>query len=121
VGTLIDKATERYRQAVAERLAEPVLAVGSFVRSGLPQSFLLAVTPERVHAFAYSGRDGSVRVEFELASWDRESVTVTAERGRIRTRLALRPSARDEPVVCDAASGPLTDRLVELLQQPASR
>ena len=41
---------------------------------GLPEVFLLAITPARVHAFAYKPRKGVVGDE--VAAWDRSTVQV---------------------------------------------
>lgn len=114
VGSLMDNVSERYRVAVSGRLAEPVLAVASFVRAGLPQSFLIAVTPSKVHAFAYARREVGVRVEDELAAWDRDSLVVHSEAGELGPRLTLQPEG-EERVVCEGRDGPLVESVVSLL------
>ncbi len=75
------------------RLSEPVLAVGVFMpRSALTpeqssrdvkhlmkQSVAVAVTPTRLHTFAFKvgGYTGAVQLLDELASWPRAGVQVT--------------------------------------------
>jgi hypothetical protein len=63
----------RYRGALQSRLDEPVLASGLVHGTGdeLPDRFLMAVTPTRVHAFEAAFGAGSVVAGAEVAVWQR--------------------------------------------------
>ncbi len=113
----MDNVPDRYLAAVRDRVADEVLAVASFVRAGLPQSFLIAVTPSRVHAFAYASREVGLRVESELADWDRATLRADVERVPSGTRLTLSPGDA-ETVVCEGRDGALTESVLALLAQP---
>jgi hypothetical protein len=64
---------QRYRGALQSRLDEPVLASGLVHGSGdeLPDQFLLAVTPTRIHAFEAAFGASSVVAGAEVAVWQR--------------------------------------------------
>src|SRR5438552_696118 len=49
---------------------------GSKQAGGLPSSFLLAVTPTKLHAFAFKTRTKGVTVKDEVAGWDRAGLHV---------------------------------------------
>jgi hypothetical protein len=62
-----------YHGALQAKLDEPVLA-SMLVRAaggGLPDPFLLAVTPTRVHAFAAAFAAGEFEAGDEVAVWQR--------------------------------------------------
>ncbi|HMQ26330.1 MAG TPA: hypothetical protein PKA98_10115 [Acidimicrobiales bacterium] len=95
---------ERWMMEVAPRVEGELLAVGVFSRAGsmgamglsqisglaslvkrgmdkaktdnLPQSFVVAVTPERVYVFDYKPRGTSIKVKDPLRIWDRDQVHV---------------------------------------------
>lgn len=110
----MDNIPDRYANAVAGRVGEDVLAVASFVRTGLPQRFLLAVTATRVHAFAYASRGVGLRVEAELACWDRATLRTEIIREPDRVRVRLVPPAGAE-VACECQADPLTEPVLGLL------
>ena len=114
-----DEYRLKFREAIQPHVGEQVLAVGTFRTTGagtrygiskmqlgalayaasslrgkkqaggLPSSFLLAVTPSRVHAFAYKmGRKGPA-VKEEVTSWDRAGLSVGTERLQTTTRVTL--------------------------------
>jgi len=122
-----DEWERKYRDALQPLLDEPVLAGGVFYRSGgwaamamgpfsglaalvsrgvgrrraggLPNQFLLAVTPTRVHAFKCSLAYGDVEATDELAVWERIGLTVTAEETSVNTKVVLeRPEAGERMV-----------------------
>jgi hypothetical protein len=93
------------RRAVAERLGEPVLALG-FVRIrgggrlGLPSAAALVVTEAKLRVFAVSRRLGR-GVADEVAVWDRRSVRVLFDRRRTSTRLTVSLPGADGHVIVD--------------------
>ena len=66
----IDQA---YRGVLQPMVDEPVLAGGLLHGTGgiLPDAFMVAVTPTRVHAFRCSIGASGLEVGAELAVWDR--------------------------------------------------
>ena len=114
-----DEYRVKFREVVQPLVGEQVLAVGTFRTTGagtrygvskvqlgalayaasslrgkkqaggLPSSFLLAVTPSKVHAFSYKmGRKGPA-VKEEVTAWDRAGLSVSAERLQTTTRVTL--------------------------------
>jgi hypothetical protein len=121
---------EKFRDAVQAHLGEEVRAVGTFRTTGsgtkyaiskarggalaygaahllgkkraggLPETFLLAVTPGGIHAFKYKTKRNGVEAKEEVASWRRDGVQVATEPLRTTTRVTLTwPDG--ESIVCD--------------------
>jgi len=134
----------KYRDAMQPLVDEPVLAGGVFYRTGgwtamavgpfsglaaiisrsigrrraggLPNQFLLAVTPTRVHAFKCSLAYGDVEARDELAVWDRAGLTVTAEETSINTKVVLERGS-GERVVCSTGKDELSQSVVYAMQE----
>jgi hypothetical protein len=68
---------------------------------GLPGTFLLAVTPTRLHAFKYRLKRNGVAVKEEVGVWDRAGLEVETERLQTTTRVRLAWPADGEQIVCD--------------------
>ena len=135
----------KYRDALQPLVDEPVLAGGVFYRTGgwsavamgpfsglaamvsrtigkrraggLPNQFLLAVTPTRVHAFKCSLAYGDVEARDELAVWDRAGLTVTAEETSVNTKVVLERSAGGERVVCSTGKDELSQSVIYAMQE----
>jgi hypothetical protein len=135
----------KYRDALQPLLDEPVLAGGVFYRSGgwaamamgpfsglaalvsrgvgrhraggLPNQFLLAVTPTRVHAFKCSLAYGEVEARDELAVWDRAGLTVIAEETSVNTRVVLERPDAGERMVCSTGKDELSQSVVQAMQE----
>jgi hypothetical protein len=139
----------KFREAVQPRLDEDVLAVGTFRRTGaatkygisklqagalaygaaslmgkkkaggLPETFLLAVTPSGLHAFKYKLKRSGVEAKEEVAAWDRAGLQVTTEPMRATTRVTLEWPGNGDKVVCDQdgmGNNPWADEVVRVLQ-----
>jgi hypothetical protein len=135
----------KYRDALQPLVDEPVLAGGVFYRTsgwaamamgpfsglaalvsrsvgkrragGLPNQFLLAVTPTRVHAFKCSLAYGDVQARDELAVWNRAGLSVTAEETPVNTKVVLQPDGGDERVVCSTGKDELSQAVVHAMQE----
>lgn len=86
---------------------------------GLPGSFLLAVTPTKLHAFKYKMKRNGVAVKEEVAAWDRAGLEVVTEPLQTTTRVTLAWPAQDEQVVCDQdgmGDNPWADDVIRVLQ-----
>jgi hypothetical protein len=120
----------KFRDAVQPQLDEDVLAVGTFRTTGsgtkyaisktqagalaygaaslmgkkraggLPGSFLLAVTPNGLHAFKYKMKRNGVEAKDEVATWDRSGLEVGTERLSTTTRVTLQWPG-EQKLVCD--------------------
>jgi hypothetical protein len=135
----------KYRDALQPLVDEPVLAGGVFYRTGgwasvamgpfsglaavvsrsigkrraggLPNQFLLAVTPSRVHAFKCSLAYGDVEARDELAVWDRSGLTVTAEETSVNTKVVLEAGGSGERVTCSTGKDELSQSVVYAMQE----
>ena len=140
-----DEWERKYRDALQPLVDEPVLAGGVFYRTGgwaavavgpfsglaalvsrslgkrraggLPNQFLLAVTPTRVHAFKCSLAYGDVEARDELAVWDRAGLTVTAEETSVNTKVVLESGGSGERVVCSTGKDDLSQSVVHAMQE----
>ena len=135
----------KYRDALPPLVDEPVLAGGVFYRTGgwaamamgpfsglvavvsrsigkrraggLPNQFLLAVTPTRVHAFKCSLAYGDVEARDELAVWDRSVLTVTAEETSVNTKVVLESNGSGERVICSTGKDELSQSVIYAMQE----
>ena len=138
----------KFRDAVGPHLDEEVLAVGTFRTTGsgqkfaisklqagaavygaaaklgraraggLPGTFLLAVTPTKLHAFKYKMKRNGVDVKEGVAAWDRAGLTVFLEQIATTTRVRLEWPEGDT-IVCDEdgmGDNPWADDVVRALQ-----
>jgi len=83
--------------------------IGKKRAGGLPQRFLLAVTPTKVRAYKFAQKRSGLRVGDELAVWDRAELRVTATEAALTMRVTLESAADAERVVCDTGKGDYTD------------
>ena len=142
------KAEKMYREAVQPHTDETVLAAWIFYRSGsfakvaltqvsglaamasgavgkrkaagLPQTFVLAVTPTHVRAFKAKPRGFGVKVGDELMSWDRRALTVTAEPATVNTTVILQPRDGGDSVVCSTGKDEGSMAMIRAMQQPGA-
>jgi hypothetical protein len=136
----------RYRDALQPKVDEPVLAGGLFYRTGgwsalalgpfsglaamisrsvgkrrangLPNQFLVAVTPTRVHVFKCSTAYGDIKAKDELAVWQRAGLTVIAEETSVNTKVIIEPSVASERVVCSTGKDELSQSVIYAMQEP---
>jgi hypothetical protein len=139
---------ERNQPLVEEKLDEPVLAWSLFYRTGgwgalaathvsplaasaiklvgkkraggLPQRFLLVVTPSKIRAFAFKQKRADLRVGDELAVWDRGSIRVSIRETAVTMRLTIEAPADGDSVVCDTGQAAITDRFLGALGAQAA-
>jgi len=118
--------TEKFRAMAAEKVDEPVVAVGPFRRGGatssfaiskgglggiayaanslihkkkaggLPAQLFLVVTPSRLHAFKYKLRGRNYVLQDEAAVWDRAGLRVSTEDKVGLTMLTIESPAEGE-------------------------
>jgi hypothetical protein len=83
--------------------------IGKRKAGGLPQSFILALTADRLHAFAYKPRRNVIEVGNEVGSWDRAAIRASVEETAMTMRLTLESPADGAKVVCDTGKAEITD------------
>ena len=134
---------ERNQPVVEEKVDEPVLAWSMFYRTGawgglaadhvsplaatairlvgkkraggLPQRFVLVVTPSKIHAFAFKQRRSDLRVRDEVAVGDRDSIRLSWRETAMTMRLTIEAPADGASVVCDTGMAEITDRFLSAL------
>jgi hypothetical protein len=139
----------KFRESVRPHLDEEVLAVGTFRTTGsgqkfaisklqagaavygaasklgkaraggLPNTFLLAVTPTKLHAFKYKMKRNGVDAKEEVAAWDRAGLEIRTEPLATTTRVTLEWPGSGDKVVCDEdgmGDNPWADDVVRALQ-----
>jgi hypothetical protein len=139
----------KFRDAVQPKLDDEVLAVGTFRTAGagtkyaisktqagalaygaaslmgkkraggLPSSFLLAVTPTKLHAFKYKMKRKGVEAKEEVATWDRSGLETSTDSLKTTTRVTLQWPGDGETVVCDQdgmGDNPWADDVIRELQ-----
>ena len=89
---------------------------------GLPEQFILAVTPTKLTALSYKAH-GRKRDRYEaggeLASWDRDAVRVSWQDGPpFQIDVTIEGAAGGEPVLCRGGRTPWTENLLEQLSRP---
>ena len=142
------KVEKMYRDAVQPHTNEPVLAAWIFYRAhsftkvglaqgsglgalaagaigkkkgaGLPQTFVLALTPTAVRAFKAKPRGFGVKVGDELMAWDRRALTVTAEQATVNMPVTLQPADGSEPVVCSTGKDEGSLAMIRAMQEPVA-
>jgi hypothetical protein len=141
----------KFREAVRPFVSEEVLAVGTFRTTGsgqkfaisklqagalvygaasklgkaraggLPGTFLLAVTPTKLHAFKYKMKRNGVEVKEEVAAWDRAGLHVHLENLTTTTRVKLEWPDEGDTIVCDQdgmGDNPWADDVIRALEAP---
>jgi hypothetical protein len=59
-----------------------------------------------------------VKVGDELMSWDRRSLTVTAEPATVNTTVTLQPGDGSEPVICSTGKDEGSQAMIRAMQEP---
>jgi hypothetical protein len=141
----------KFRDAVRPFVGDDVLAVGTFRTTGsgqkfaisklqagalvygaasklgraraggLPSTFLLAVTPTKLHAFKYKLKRNGVEVKEEVAAWDRTGLAISLEKLATTTRVRLEWPADGDKIVCDQdgmGDNPWADDVIRALEVP---
>jgi hypothetical protein len=85
---------------------------------GLPDKLLLVVVGERVAAHGYKGHPGQrLRIDAEpAATWERASLRVTTEPGRMMTKVVLDGPGEVEHAECSVGNSAFADEFIALLR-----
>jgi hypothetical protein len=91
---------------------------------GLPQNFMLVVTPTKVRAFKYKAhgrRRDRYEVGEEVAVWDRDAIRVTWQKGGpYMTDVTIESPADEEKVLCRVGHAASSDRFLRLMSDPTA-
>jgi hypothetical protein len=93
--------------------------VGKKRAGGLPNQFLLALTPTKVHAFKCRPSRSKARVGDELGVWDRAGLQVAVRDAAVNTEVTLESPAEGERIVCSTGKDATSREFLTLLAQPA--
>ena len=94
--------------------------IGKKRAGGLPNQFLLALTPTKVHAFKCKPSASKAKVGDELAVWDRAGLSVSVRDAAVNTEVTLESPADGEKIVCSTGKDATSREFLTLLTQPAT-
>jgi hypothetical protein len=89
--------------------------VGKKKAAGFPQNFLIAATPTNVYAYKYKPSGFGVKVGDRLAAWDRQTLSVSAKKTGLTTRVVLDSPGDPPHVEADTGKGSFSDEIVGYL------
>jgi hypothetical protein len=92
--------------------ASAMKLIGKRKAGGLPQSFILALTADRLYAFKYKPRRDVIEVGDEVACWERDAIAVSVQETAITMRLTIGTPADGNKLVCDTGKADITDRFL---------
>jgi hypothetical protein len=102
-------------QHLSPLAASAIKMIGKRKASGLPAHFILAVTADRIFAFAYKSKRRGIEVGDELMVWNRPGVRVSAEETSLTVRLTIDAPNEETKVVCDTGKAAITDSFMTML------
>lgn len=94
--------------------------IGKKRAGGLPNQFLLALTPTKVHAFKCRPSRSKAKVGDELAVWDRAALEIRIRDAAVNTEVTIESPAEGEKIVCSTGKDATSREFLELLGRPAT-
>jgi len=94
--------------------------VGKKRAGGLPNQFLLALTPDRVYAFKSRSARTRAKAGKELAVWERSGLRVTTEDAALNTTVTLEAPAEGEKIRCSTGKDATSREFLALLSQSSA-
>ena len=94
--------------------------IGKKRAGGLPNQFLLALTPTKVRAFKCRPHRTKAKVGNELAVWDRAGLQVSVRDAAVNTEVILESPGEGEKIVCSTGKDATSREFLELLGRPAT-
>ncbi|HEX8052519.1 MAG TPA: hypothetical protein VF517_05960 [Thermoleophilaceae bacterium] len=92
--------------------------IGKKRAGGLPNQFLLAVTPTKVRAFKCKPSARKAKVGNELAVWGRAGLRVSVRDAAVNAEVTLESPGEGEKVVCSTGKDTASREFLALLSQP---
>ena len=102
-------------QHVSPLAASAMKLIGKRKAGGMPPSFILALTDDRLYAFKYKPRRDVIEVGDEIGSWDRTGIAAGVEETALTMRLTISSPGDGGKLVCDTGKADITDRFLAYL------
>jgi hypothetical protein len=99
-------------QHISPLAASAMKFIGKRKAGGMPPQFVLALTDERLHAFAYKQRRNDIDVRDEVGAWDRAAIRASVEETTLTMRLTIESPAEGTKVVCDTGKAAITNEFL---------
>lgn len=94
--------------------------IGKKRAAGLPNQFLLALTPDKVYAFKCKPARTKAKVGDELGVWNRSGLTVSVREAAVNTEVTIESPDEGEKIVCSTGKDATSLEFVERIGQPAA-
>ena len=94
--------------------------IGKKRAGGLPNQFLLALTPDKLYAFKCRPGRAKAKVGDELAVWHRSGLSISVRDAAVNTEVILESPAEGEKIVCSTGKDATSREFLELLGRPAA-
>jgi hypothetical protein len=94
-------------------------SIGKKKAAGLPQTFVLAVTPTSVRAFKAKPRGFGVKIGDEVGTWDRRGLSVAAEPAAVNTTVTL-SFGDGSQIVCSTGKDEGSLAMIRAMQEPVA-
>jgi hypothetical protein len=88
--------------------ASAIRLVGKKKAGGLPQTFYLVLTADRIYAYTSKTTRSSFELKNELAVWERAAIRVSTKENTLDMQLTIESPAEGEKVVCQATKSAVT-------------
>jgi hypothetical protein len=93
--------------------------IGKRRAGGLPNQFLLALTPDKVYAFKCRPSGRKAKVGNELAVWDRSSLSISVRDAAVNTEVTIESPSEGEKIVCSTGKDATSREFLERMGRPA--
>jgi hypothetical protein len=91
---------------------------------GLPQNFMVAITPTKVRAFHYKAhgrRRNRYEIGEEVAAWDRATIRVSWQKGGpYQTDVTIEPPEGGERIECRVGRAPYSEEFLRIMSDPGA-
>jgi hypothetical protein len=94
--------------------------IGKKRAGGLPNQFLLALTPTTVRAFKCKPSARKAKVGDELAVWDRAGLQISIRDAAVNTEVTIESPGEGEKVVCSTGKDAASREFLELMGRPST-
>jgi hypothetical protein len=92
--------------------------IGKKRAGGLPNQFLLVLTPEKLYALKCKPSARKAKVGNELAVWDRAGLQIGIRDAAVNTEVTIESPAEGEKIVCSTGKDATSREFLGLLAQP---
>jgi hypothetical protein len=93
--------------------------IGKRRAGGLPNQFLLALTPDRMYAFKCKPSGRKAKVGHELAVWDRGALNINVRDAAVNTEVTIESPGEGEKIVCSTGKDATSREFIQMMGRPA--